>query len=246
MYLIPAIDLRGGKVVRLIRGQFDQEIVYGDDPVAFARDYEKQGAEWLHVVDLEGALQGEIKNMRELERIRKSTKLKIEFGGGIRALETIDMLLGAGIDRVILGTKALQPDFIRDAVAKHRDKLAVSLDIHEGMVQIQGWTLPSRLTLAEAAAKLWGFGIRYLIYTNISKDGMLSGPDLSGFGDVLRMMKEMNVILSGGIGALEDIQKLTALKDSNFYACIIGRALYEKKFTLQAALSLLREKRLEA
>ncbi len=240
MYLIPAIDLRNGKVVRLIGGKFDQEIVYGDDPAAFARDYENQGAEWLHVVDLDGALQGEIKNMQKLKKIRENIRIKIEFGGGIRTLETIDTVLGAGIDRVIIGTMALQPDFIRAAVAKHRDKLAVSLDIHEGMVQVQGWTLQSRLTLAEAAAKLWGFGIRYLIYTNISKDGMLSGPDLSGFVDVLRMMQEMNVILSGGIGTLEDIKKLTALKSSNFYGCIIGRALYEKKFSYREALSALR------
>ncbi|OGW68782.1 MAG: 1-(5-phosphoribosyl)-5-[(5-phosphoribosylamino)methylideneamino]imidazole-4-carboxamide isomerase [Omnitrophica bacterium GWA2_50_21] len=238
MILIPAIDLRGGKVVRLIRGQYDQEIVYGQDPAAFALNYEEQGAEWLHVVDLDGALHGEILNLPVLEKIRKSTGLKIEFGGGVRTLETIDQLLRLGIDRVILGTKALQPDFIVKAVELYRDKLAVSLDTHQGMVQVQGWTQQSKITLPEAAAKLWGFGIRYLVYTNISKDGMLSGPDLTGFSDVLRMMEGIQVILSGGIGSLADIEGLKALTNSNFYGCIIGRALYEKKFTLKEAISL--------
>ena len=238
MILIPAIDLRRGKVVRLIRGQYDQEIVYGEDPVAFALNYEAQGAEWLHVVDLDGALHGEILNLPVLEKIRKSTALKIEFGGGVRALETIDQLLRMGIDRVILGTKALQPDFIVKAVELYRDQLAVSLDTHQGMVQVQGWTQQSKITLPEAAAKLWGFGIRYLVYTNISKDGMLSGPDLTGFGDVLRMMEGIQVILSGGIGSLGDIESLKPLKNPNFYGCIIGRALYEKKFTLKEAISL--------
>lgn len=240
MYLIPAIDLRGGRVVRLIRGQFDKEIVYGENPAAFAKEYERQGAEWLHVVDLEGALHGEISNLPQLESIRKNSSLKIEFGGGVRSLETVDKLLGAGVDRVILGTKGLQVDFVRGLVAKYPDKIAVSLDTQDGMVQTQGWTSQSNLALAEAVAQLSRLGVRYLIYTNIAKDGMLSGPDLPGFSDVLQKASGMQVILSGGIGELSDIRKLKEVSHSNFYGCIIGRALYEKKFTLKEALDTIK------
>ena len=239
MIFIPAIDIRGGKVVRLITGAFELEMEYGTDPVAFAKEFEKEGAEWVHVVDLDGALGGSLRNIDQLKKIRDNTKLKIEFGGGLRSSEAIDSVLEMGIDRVILGTKGLEEDFLKAILARHGEKVAVSLDAKQGIVQVQGWTETSNLATDEFLERLKKLILRYLVYTNIAKDGTLEGPDIAGLREILKHAGNIKVILSGGVSSLEDLDKIARLKHGNLYGVIVGRALYENKISVGEALRFL-------
>ncbi|HNV86685.1 MAG TPA: 1-(5-phosphoribosyl)-5-[(5-phosphoribosylamino)methylideneamino]imidazole-4-carboxamide isomerase [Candidatus Omnitrophota bacterium] len=238
MLIIPAIDLRGGKVVRWITGSPRQEIPYGDDPLAFARQYEKEGALWLHVIDLDGAIAGKLTNLAKILEIRKASRLKIEVGGGIRNLETVDKLIGEGIDRVILGTKAVDSLFLRKALDQYGDKLAVSADALKGTVKIAGWAESSELSLDEFLAELAKTPLKTLICTEISRDGMMKGPDTENLIALCRRTPGIRMILSGGVSSLDDILKLAGISEPNFLGVIVGRALYEKKFSLEEALRI--------
>ncbi len=239
--LIPAIDLHRGKVVRLIGGSFEKEVVYGDDPIFFAAKFEVQGAQWLHVVDLDGALEGSCRNLEGLKKIRDNTHLNIEFGGGLRSLEVVDKVLAMGIERVILGTKGLQEDFLTQVLDRYSEKIAVSVDIHMGRVQTQGWTVQSNLPANEFIQNLRKLKVSCLIYTDISKDGTMSGPNLIGLQDVLGQTASMRVILSGGISTLDDIRNVASIKSENFYGVIVGRALYENRFSVADAIQIIRK-----
>jgi phosphoribosylformimino-5-aminoimidazole carboxamide ribotide isomerase len=234
--LIPAIDLRGGKVVRLIRGDYDKEIVYGADPCAFARRFEEEGAEWLHVVDLEGALAGQCRNLNLVKQIRDTTRLKIEFGGGLRTKAAIEGVIDLGVDRAVIGTKALDAAFISETLAGFGDRIAIGVDVKQGFVQTSGWTRGSEQTVASFVEFLNHCGAKHLIWTNIVRDGMLQGPDLAGLNDVLKMAGRLQVILSGGVSSLDDVRKLVAVRHANFSGFIVGRALYEGKMTVREAL----------
>jgi phosphoribosylformimino-5-aminoimidazole carboxamide ribotide isomerase len=237
MNLYPAIDLYEGQVVRLEKGDFTKLTVYSSQPSEIALQWLKGGATWLHVVDLEGAKTGVIKNLISLTKIRKAVKCHIEFGGGIRTLSDIDKVLAIGVDRVILGTKALDGSFFEQAIARFGSKLAVGLDVRDGFVQTQGWLEQAQATLEGSLKYFNDFPLETIIYTDIKKDGMLAGPNFEQLEKVLCWSKS-RIILSGGIATLEDIKRCREIKAKNFEGPIIGKALYEKKFSLEDAVKI--------
>lgn len=243
MELYPAIDLLEGQVVRLIKGDFAQKTVYSSDPAAFAKQWEDEGTNWIHVVDLDGAKTGVQKNWESLVKIRETVRCRIQFGGGLRSLETISRVLDQGIDRVIVGTKAMDRKFLDAAVQKFGEKLAIGLDAKNGIVQTQGWLDSGNPTLESALNLLNEYPISTVIYTDIQKDGMLAGPNFEGLENVLKLANA-NVILSGGVSTLNDIRACLSLTYSNFDGAIMGKALYEKKFQLNQAVALVRETQL--
>lgn len=237
MNLYPAIDLFGGKVVRLTQGDFNNCTVYSNQPVEMAQSLADSGAQWLHIVDLEGAKTGVLSNEPSLKSICQSVKVKIQFGGGIRHIADIEKILNLGVSRVILGTKALEKTFLDAALAKFgADRLAVGLDVRRDQVKTVGWTRDGNMTLLEALGQFNTLGVQTLIYTDIEKDGVLQGPNWEKLDLVLRNTRA-RVILAGGISQLDDVKKCRTIRASNFEGVIIGKALYDKKFTLAEAFS---------
>lgn len=239
MIIIPAIDLKDGCVVRLVQGDFDNKKVYSKDPVKTARHWVRQGAEMLHVVDLDGASTGIPTNLEAVKAIVKDSLIPVEFGGGVRQIETIRILFDSGVFRVILGTKAAQDrDFLLEAFKEFGDKVIVSIDARDQKVLIKGWVESSdSLNVTDFARDLKEIGFSQLIYTDISKDGTLKGPNIKGIKDLLKETS-MKVISSGGISSLEDITRLKLLEKEGVTGIIVGKALYEGKFTLKQALNL--------
>lgn len=237
MQLYPAIDLLEGKVVRLQRGDYSQATVYSEKPAEFAVKWAAAGAKWLHVVDLEGAKTGELKNLSSLKAICQAAGCQIQFGGGLRTEKQIEEILTLGVDRVVVGTKALDDQFLAQILKSFKRQVAVSLDVKEGMVQTQGWIKSTGVRLEQAITHLNWTPLQFLIYTDIQKDGMLQGPNVEGLKAVLAKAKA-RVILSGGISSLEDIKELRKIKRSNFEGAIMGKALYEGKVDLKEALAL--------
>ncbi len=236
MLIIPAIDLRGGKVVRLFQGKFDQEKIYSSCPVKVARHWAKQGAKFLHIVDLDGAASGVSKNLEVLKKIITEVGIPLEFGGGVRSMETISNLLDLGVGRVVLGTKAASDaKFLKKAWKKFGEKIIVSIDAQGGLVLTQGWNRAASKTALAFAKELEKIGFKELIYTDISKDGTLAGPNILGIKELLKATG-LNVIASGGVSGLNDLAKLNKLKDQGLTGVIIGKALYEGKFALVEAL----------
>lgn len=237
MIIYPAIDLYEGQVVRLTRGDYAQKTIYGEQPERIAWEWEAQGAEWLHVVDLEGARDGVLKNKEAVSRIRKTVGASIQFGGGIRTLDQIQEILDLGVNRVVLGTKALEIDFFEAALKRFQEQIAVGLDVRNGFVQTRGWLDASASALFDALAHFNKYPLRTIIYTDIQKDGMLLGPNFDTLQEVLHIAKA-RILLSGGVASLSDVMECLQVRDSNFDGVIIGKALYDKKFTLREALEL--------
>jgi len=236
MLIIPAIDLRDGKVVRLFQGKFSQEKVYSADPVKVAKYWAKQGAKFLHIVDLDGASSGALKNIEVLKKIIGQVGIGIEFGGGVRSIKTISMLLGLGVQRVILGTRAANDaKFLKQAWKKFGERIIVSIDAKLGKVQTQGWNCSATKTTLAFAQELKAIGFEQLIYTDISKDGTLAGPNIAGIKEILKKT-QLKVIASGGVSSLKDLSKLVKLQKQGVSGVIVGKALYEGKFTLVEAL----------
>jgi phosphoribosylformimino-5-aminoimidazole carboxamide ribotide isomerase len=243
MLIIPAIDLRGGKVVRLFQGKFNRQKVYSSDPVRVAKHWAKQGAKFLHVVDLDGAASGALKNIDLVKKIIDQVGIGVQFGGGVRSIETIAKLLSLGVERVILGTKAASDaKFLKQAWKKFGEKIIVSIDAKCGKVLTQGWNCRVAKTTLVFAQELKTIGFKQLIYTDISKDGTLAGPNIAGIKELLKET-QLNVIASGGVAGLKDLLKLNKLKKQGLSGVIIGKALYEGKFTLVEALRLNQENR---
>lgn len=238
MIIFPAIDIKEGKVIRLSRGKFDEVTVYSEDPVATAKKWEKAGAQYLHVVDLDGAQKGSMKNFNLIADIAKAVKVPIQVGGGIREKDEIVKLFSAGIARVILGTKAIENrKFLKEILTKWRDKIVVSLDCADGLVTQSGWTKTTEIKATEFAEELEGLGLNSLIYTDISRDGMLGGPNFDGLKKILDAV-EMQVIASGGVSQLDDIKKLIKLEPYGLTGAIVGKAIYENKLDLKEAIKL--------
>lgn len=235
MTIYPAIDLCEGKAVRLTKGDFTQKTVYSDFPEQIAEAFEEAGASWIHIVDLEGAKTGVFKNLKSVEAIHKKVKCKIQFGGGVRSLEAIEAALASGASRVVLGTKALDGDFFKKALKKHGPQIAVGIDVRDNKVQTQGWLQGSDVALEDAVKMFNESSVETLIYTDIQRDGMLNGPNFERLRDLLGMSRS-RIILSGGIGEISDIRQTGEIRASNFEGVIVGKAIYEKKFTLQDAL----------
>jgi len=238
MLIIPAIDLRGGKVVRLFQGKFDREKVYSSDPVKVAKHWAKQGAKFLHIVDLDGASSGGLKNLEALKKILEEVSLPLEFGGGVRSMETISKLLGLGVQRVILGTRAANdPQFLKKAFKKFGEKIIVSIDAKGAKVLTQGWNKSASKTILDFAGQLKDLGFKQVIYTDISRDGAMAGPNIAGIKELIRK-SGLDVIASGGVSGLKDLIKLKSLQKKGVSGVIVGKALYEGKFTLAEALKL--------
>lgn len=238
MELFPAIDLIGGCAVRLVKGDYAQKTVYSEYPAEVARSFAAAGAKYLHVVDLEGAKDGGTPNLETIRQIVETSGLLVEVGGGIRSEEVIRTYLAAGVCRVILGTAAVEnPAFLAEMVRKYGERIAVGVDIKDGMVAIKGWTEVSRESCFAFCGKLEKLGVKTIICTDISKDGLLSGTNL----ELYRQLSEkfsVDIVASGGVTTLEDIKKLA---DMGLYGAILGKALYTGNIDLKAAVELTKE-----
>jgi len=235
MTIYPAIDMLGGKCVRLTQGRYDDSTVYGENPADVAKEWEQKGASWLHIVDLDGARAGEPVNLEAIENIIKSVSIPIQLGGGIRTMEHIETLISMGISRVILGTSAVKNrQLVVDAVQKFGDKIAVGIDAKDGYVAISGWEQVSEFKAVEFAKIIEACGVKTIIYTDIATDGMLTGPNLEAMSEMASEV-QMNVIASGGVGKLDDVKNLIPTRVSG---AIIGRALYAGKLNLEDAICL--------
>lgn len=233
MKLFPAIDLRGGKAVRLLRGDYNEMTVYGDDPAATAKTFEDAGARYLHVVDLDGAKDGGTPNFDVIKNIVRQTSLMVEVGGGIRSVETAQRYLDAGVMRVILGTAAVtDPAFVETAVTRFGDRIAVGVDLRDGMVATHGWTQKSALSGLDFCERLEKLGVKTLICTDISRDGAMQGVN-EGLYEELCTRFKMDIIASGGVTTIDD---LLTLARSGAAGAILGKSLYTGSIDLRKAL----------
>ncbi|GAB4331822.1 MAG: 1-(5-phosphoribosyl)-5-[(5-phosphoribosylamino) methylideneamino]imidazole-4-carboxamide isomerase [Candidatus Abyssubacteria bacterium] len=238
MIVLPAIDLKGGRCVRLEQGRADREKAYYDDPAEVARMWAQQGAQWLHVVDLDGAFAGEPQNLSALQAIRSAVRIPIQFGGGCRTRDTLVRLVEMGVDRVVLGTAALaSPGFLQRACGEFGEKIAVGIDARDGKVAVKGWRDVTEVDAVEFAMKAADKGASLIVYTDISRDGMLSGPNKDG---LLKMAEgvSISIIASGGISSLADVAEIARLAPHRIIGMIIGKALYEGAFTLRRAIDV--------
>lgn len=235
MRIYPAIDIKDGKAVRLLQGRAEDQTVYADDPAAMATRFAQLGAQYLHVVDLDGAFSGEGKNLAAVARICAVSAIPVQLGGGIRSMADVEKRFDIGVTRVILGTAAISdPDFVAKAAARYPQRIVAGIDAKDGRVAIKGWVEVSDIGALDLAKKLREMGIDTAVYTDISKDGMLAGPNFSA---TTRMHYEsgMDVIASGGVGSLSDIRKLAAL---GIHGAITGKALYEGRIDLREAIRI--------
>ena len=237
MFPIPAIDLKEGRVVRLLQGKFEAESVYPEEPRFLARRFAEEGAQRIHVVDLDGALKGEPKNILLIESVIRAVKVPVEVGGGIRKPEQVERYLAMGAGFVILGTKAcLDPGFLKEALAAFGERVIVGIDASHGQVAVDGWTKILPQKALDFVKQVEAFGGKSVIYTDIAKDGALAGPNLSQVSAVCDEVS-IDIIASGGVSSTADLKALVALKKNNLKAVIIGKALYEKKFSVKEAVS---------
>jgi phosphoribosylformimino-5-aminoimidazole carboxamide ribotide isomerase len=237
--LYPAIDILDGHAVRLVKGDFDAQTIYDDDPLDAARAWREGGARFLHVVDLDGAKQGRPVNLDQLRRITSALEVPVQYGGGLRTLPAVRDALRAGAQRVILGTAAYNDvDFLDEVLAAYGDRVLVSVDVRGGHVATAGWTETTQMPMEDVIARLQDRGVRSFVYTNVDRDGMLEGPDLEEVRRVAQTVRG-RFLYSGGIGRREDLEGLVALRQVNLAGVIVGKALYERRFTVsegQAAL----------
>lgn len=240
MIIYPAIDIRGGKCVRLYQGEFDKEKIYSDEPFQMAKKWESEGAEFLHLVDLDGAEVGLPKNLEAVKKIVDAVNISVELGGGIRDMKSLEKVLGLGVERAILGTAIIaEPEFVEDACARFGDRVAAGIDARGGKVSIKGWKETTKLDAIELAMKLKSLGIGRIIYTDILSDGALRGIN---FGAFKEMASNVNVpiIASGGVTTREDLVKLKELEPLGVDGAIIGKALYEGMISLEEAIKTAR------
>lgn len=235
MQLYPAIDMKGGKCVRLTQGLFDNVKVYSDTPADMAKLWVSQGASFLHIVDLDGALAGRSVNEEAIRAIVKSVDMPIQLGGGIRSAEAVQYMLDLGITRCIIGTRAAeQPEFIRELIERFgADRIVVGVDAKNGMVAVEGWEKVSSLTAVDLCMQMKEYGVKHIVYTDISRDGTLTGPNVT-YTKMLTEQTGLDVIASGGMSCMED---LITLHENGIQGAIIGKALYEKKISLPEAVA---------
>ena len=235
MNIFPAIDLYDKKAVRLYKGDYDQMTVYSNNPIEIAYDFEAKGAKFIHVVDLEGAKNGTTPNIDIVKEIATKTELFIEIGGGIRSLETVKAYLDAGVDRVIIGTSAVtDEEFLKNAISKYGDKIAVGADVKDGFIAIKGWTQKSEYSLDAFLCKMQEMGMKNVICTDISKDGAMRGTNLELYKE-LSQKYSLDITASGGVSSMDDI---IALKALNIYGAIIGKAYYTGAIDLEKAIEV--------
>jgi len=235
MRIYPAIDIKDGNCVRLLQGKFSDLTVYGDNPAEMAKKWESLGGEYIHVVDLDGALKGHGVNAQIIRQICESVSVPVQTGGGIRTMEDIEAKLACGISRVIIGTKAVSnPDFVKEAVKKYGDKIVIGIDAKDGMVAVEGWEKTSDFTALEFAKKMVDLGVKTIVYTDIATDGTLAGPNVEAMREMAATV-DADIIASGGIGNIEHIK---ALKDTGVEGVIVGKALYTDNVELSQAIEI--------
>lgn len=235
MIVYPAIDIKDGKCVRLTQGEFSDVTVYSDSPVETALKWELMGAEYLHVIDLDGARIGKPQNIPTISEMAVKCGIPIQLGGGIRTIETIEIILSKGVHRIILGTSAVvDPQLVKEATGIFGNNLAIGIDAREGMVAIEGWATTSKFTASEFARRMEDIGAKTIIYTDISRDGMLKGPNLKAMEDMIKNVN-IEVIASGGVSSIEDVKNL---KDIGMHGAIIGKALYTGDVNLTEAIEI--------
>ena len=241
MKVIPAIDIRSGRVVRLAQGKAENETVYFDSPREAADKWISAGADLIHVVDLDGAIEGSFKNLPAIKELARSVKARIQLGGGLRDEKTIEDLFASGIYRIVLGTKALDEKFIGWAVKKFGEKIVVGIDARDGIVYTKGWLADSGIKAVELAGKMAGMEVRTINYTDISKDGMLKGPNIKSLKEMLSAAK-VDVVAAGGVSTIADVKALKALEPKGLKGMIIGKALYEGTIDLSEAIRICSQK----
>ena len=237
MKVIPAIDIKGGKVVRLMQGDYAKETIYSDSPFDYAKKWDECGAKMIHIVDLDGALEGKLKNEEVVRRIAAEVNADIELGGGIRNEETIENVLAAGVDRVVLGTSALDEGFVKRMGWRFGKKIVVGIDAKDGILRTKGWIQKTNFKAVDFVKRLEDTGIGGIIYTDISRDGMLEGPNIAELEAMLKATS-LEIVASGGVSTLEDITELKSLESLGLVGVIIGKALYEGKIDLAQAIRL--------
>jgi phosphoribosylformimino-5-aminoimidazole carboxamide ribotide isomerase len=239
MILLPAIDILDGKAVRLAKGDFDAKTEYDDDPLEAAKRWVADGARSLHVVDLDGARTGTPQNLKYIERIASAVDAPVQVGGGLRTTDAVRAAIDAGACRVVLGTAAYTDvDFIDDVIAEHGDRVVVSVDVRGGKLASSGWTEQTEIPAESVIERLAGRGVRRFVYSSIERDGMLEGPDLSEVQRVAHTVRG-TFVYSGGIGTLDDLHALVALREVNLAGVIVGKALYERRFDVAQAQRIL-------
>jgi len=235
MIIYPAIDLKGGQCVRLLQGRMEDATVYGNDPAAMAKRWAGEGAKWLHVVDLDGAFAGDSRNLDAIAAIVKTIDIPVQVGGGIRNMARVtDLLERVGVQRVIIGTAALEdPDFMAQAVAQYGDRIAVGIDAVGGMVAVRGWAEVSKVSAVSLGQQMHALGVKTTIYTDVSRDGMMTGPN---FAETATMIAEtgLDVIVSGGVASLDDVKRS---REINAAGVILGKSLYTGTIHLPDALA---------
>ncbi len=236
MLIIPAIDLRDGNCVRLVQGKKEAQTIYSRDPVATAKKWESSGAQLLHIIDLDGAFSGNQKNFEAIKKIRKAIKIQIQVGGGIRDIGNVMNLFSAGINRIIIGTKAIEdPEFLTYLCNKYPGKILIGIDAKDGMVAIKGWEEITQVSAKDLAKRLEMVGAAGIIYTDISKDGMMIGPNIEATRDMVESVK-IPVIASGGVSSIDDIKNLMKIK--NLWGVITGKAIYTGALDLKEAIRI--------
>ncbi|GAB4543753.1 MAG: 1-(5-phosphoribosyl)-5-[(5-phosphoribosylamino) methylideneamino]imidazole-4-carboxamide isomerase [Thermodesulfovibrionia bacterium] len=236
MIIIPAIDIKDGRCVRLLQGRPDAVTEYSDNPVEVAQRWQSLGARLIHVVDLDGAFSGNQKNLEVIKEIRKAVTVDIELGGGIRDMGRIEMLLGIGINRVILGTVAIEsPELLKEACRRFPQRIITAIDAKDGLVAVKGWVELTSIKAKELALKMEDYGVWGIIYTDISRDGMLTGPNIEATRQMVESLR-IPVIASGGVSSIDDIKRLKEIK--GLYGVITGKALYSGAIDLREAIEI--------
>ena len=239
MFLFPAIDLYEGKAVRLYKGDYNQLTVYNDDPTAVARDFAAAGAKHIHIVDLEGAKSGTTPNLSTVVRIKEQSGLFCEIGGGVRNMDVVKAYMDAGMDRVILGTAAVEnPEFVKAAVAAYGDKIAVGVDLKDGFVAVKGWTEKSTLDATTFCRQMQDIGVKTLIVTDISKDGAMQGTNHDLYRQLQTEFPSLQIVASGGVSSMDDV---TRLAQTGLYGAIIGKAYYIGAIDLKTACEVVKQ-----
>jgi phosphoribosylformimino-5-aminoimidazole carboxamide ribotide isomerase len=237
--LYPAIDVLDGKAVRLVQGRFEDSTVYADDPLAAAQSWVEAGARFLHVVDLDGARSGEPRAIEHLRRIASGTGVPVQYGGGLRSITAVREALRAGAERAVVGTAAFRDvDFLDDILRTFGPRIVVSVDVREGMISTSGWTKTTQMPAADAIRRLTDRGVRSFVYTNVDRDGKLEGVDVDEVARIAEAVRG-RFIYSGGIGSLDDLRALAGLRQVNLAGVIVGKALYEGRFTISEGQSAL-------
>ncbi len=241
MIIFPAIDMRGGKCVRLLKGDFQQETVFSDHPAEMARKWQEQGAEYLHLVDLDGALAGTSQNMETVKEILKAVEIPTELGGGIRTMEQIDSILEMGVTRVILGSVAVRdPELVKEACRNYGNRIVVGIDAKDGIVAVDGWGVSSNMKAEELAKEMAEVGVRTIIYTDISRDGTLTGVNVEATA-ALAKAGGISVVASGGVKSIDDIIALMPYEKDGIEGVIVGKSIYTGSLDLAQAISVAKE-----